>query len=278
MQTSFAAALAEARQRIEPVSTSPGLDAQLLLAAVTGTNRAHVIAHRERILTEDQAARYDALVSRREKGEPVAYLLGQRAFYGRDFRVTPAVLIPRPETEHLLERALAIGAATAVDCGTGSGALAVTFAANRPSSHVYATDLSLEALAVAQQNAGLNHVAVEFLHGDLLDPLIHAGICVDLVMANLPYIASDELADLMVSRHEPRLALDGGADGLDLIRRLLDQCPAVCCPGATLLLEIGATQGPAVVDLAQDRLKPEQVTIHKDYAGHDRVVEIRLPL
>jgi release factor glutamine methyltransferase len=276
VQKSFGTALADARQRIELISTSPGLDAQLLLAAVTGTNRAHVIAHRERILTENEAIQYEALVSRRANGEPVAYLLGQRAFYDRDFVVTPAVLIPRPETEHLLERALAIGADTVVDCGTGSGALAVTFAANRPSSRVYATDISPEALAVARQNANLNHAPVEFLHGDLLNPLIRARIRVDLVMANLPYITSDELADLMVSRHEPRLALDGGTDGLNLIRRLLDQCPMVCRPGATVLLEIGATQGPAVTDLARDMLKPEQVTIHKDYAGHDRVVEIRL--
>lgn len=271
--------LADAKRRIAPVSSSISLDAQLLLAAVLGVSRAHVIAHPERELTPHQANAYESLIARRERGEPVAYLLGRRAFYDRDFIVTPDVLIPRPETEHLLEKALAFARSqpelTAVDVGTGSGALAVTFAAHIPTATVYATDISAAALAVARRNAG--GVNVHFLQGDLLLPLREAGVRVSLVMANLPYIAADELRTLAVSQHEPRLALDGGPDGLDVIRRLLEQVPAVCLPGAVILLEIGAAQAAAVRQLAQTILPAARsVAVFQDYAGHDRVVQMTL--
>ena len=274
--TTYAAVLAGAMRRIGPVSSSASLDAQLLLMAITGDDRAHVIAHPEKSLTPEQAARYAALVNRRAAGEPIAYILGRRAFYDREFAVTPAVLIPRPETEHLLEAALALvgerPGSRVVDVGTGSGALAITLAANAPGTTVCATDISPAALAMARRNASEHGQSVTFFEGDLLQPLIEGGLRVDGVMANLPYIPTAEMHRLEVSRYEPHLALDGGPDGLDLFRRLLDQLPLVCAPSAWLLLEIGAEQGPTVTGLVRDHLPAAQVDVLRDYAGHDRVV------
>lgn len=277
--TTYGAALAWAARRIAPVSSSAGLDAQLLLMAVTGDDRAHVIAHPEKALAPEQAARYAALVNRRAAGEPIAYILGRRAFYDREFAVTPAVLIPRPETEHLLEAALALvheqPGCRVVDVGTGSGALAITLAAHAPGAQVWATDISPAALAVARRNAAAHNQPVTFLEGDLLLPLIERGLRVDGVLANLPYIPTADMQQLEVSRYEPHLALDGGPDGLDLFRRLLDQLPQVCGPSAWLLLEIGAAQGPAVAGLVRERVPAAQVDVLPDYAGHDRVVRAR---
>ncbi len=261
--------LLAARKRIDP------LDAHVLLGEVLGVDRAYLLAHPEAPLTPEQAERFAALVARCADGEPVAYLLGRRAFYDRDFLVTPDVLIPRPETELLLEQALAWAgdrAIAAADVGTGSGALAVTLAANRPQARVYATDISSAALAVARKNAERSSVGVTFYEGDLLAPLIEHSIRLDLIMANLPYIASDELASLAVSRHEPRLALDGGADGLDPIRRLLAQIPGAINPGALVLLEIGAGQGAAALALVRETLRPQRAESILDYAGLDRII------
>jgi release factor glutamine methyltransferase len=289
--------LTDAKRRIAPVSTSASLDAQLLLAEVLGCDRAHILAHPETVLTPAQVAQVQAFVARRAGSEPMAYILGRKAFYDREFVVTPAVLIPRPETEHLLEMALAFvrqhpalddalsrGQAlpcpatetlNVVDVGTGSGALAVTLA-HAPGATVYATDTSPDALAVARLNAQKHNVEVVFFEGDMLLPLIEADIRVDLIMANLPYIATDDMPALAVSKHEPHQALDGGAEGLDLIRRLLSQAPGVIRTGGMILLEIGADQGAAVQQLAQEMPTPPSVTVHKDYAGQDRVVRIRV--
>lgn len=273
--------LTDAKARIAPVSSSPGLDATLLLAEVLDCSRAHVIAHPEKTLNSEQAERYEHFIARRSTGEPVAYLLGRRAFYDREFIVTPSVLIPRPETEHLLEIAIEAAKTRAnpvvVDVGTGSGALAVTLAANVPQAEVCATDISLDALEIAARNAREQDAVVSFFQGDLLQPIIERGIKAEIVMANLPYIATDELATLMVTRHEPRLALDGGADGLELVRRLLVQIPAACADGALILLEIGAEQGAATIELVRTQLKTvKSVDLIRDYAGHDRVVSVRL--
>lgn len=273
--------------RLTPVSDSAKLDAQLLLAEVLNESRAHVLAHPEKILTPEQVATYEGLVARRATGEPIAYMLGERTFYDIDLYVTPDVLIPRPETEHLLEMALefaearlkdASGAFTAVDVGTGSGALAVVLKRRLPQVTTYAVDKSTAALDVARRNATRYAVDITFFQGDLLAPLLEHGLKVDLLMANLPYIAHDDMLTLKVSQHEPHLALDGGADGLNLIRRLLqaDQAPLVCKPGAMILLEIGADQGAAVRNLAQGAFNGAAVDVRQDYAGHDRVVCIKL--
>jgi release factor glutamine methyltransferase len=252
----------------------------VLLAWTLGVDRAYLLAHGDALLTAEQAARFASLVTRRAAGEPVAYLLGRRAFYDREFIVTPDVLIPRPETELLLERALAFvrerAHTVAVDVGTGSGALAVTLAALCPAAEVHAVDISPAALDVARRNAALHAAPVVFHQGDLLAPLLTAGVSVDLLVANLPYIASDELPALAVSRFEPALALDGGPDGLGLLRRLLAQAPAALNPGALALLEIGAGQGAAALALVQAALRPADAGVTRDYAGLDRVVWARV--
>ncbi len=269
--TNIRDALLAARQQIDP------LDAHVLLGAVLGVDRAALIAHPETPLTDEQAVTFADYVARCAAGEPVAYILGRRAFYDRDFSVTSDVLIPRPETELLLERALTLSdrKLTAADVGTGSGALAVIVAALRPKITVHAVDVSAAALAVARINAERYNAPVTFHQGDLLTPLIDAGIKLDLIMANLPYIPSGDLPDLAVSRYEPLAALDGGADGLDLIRRLIAQIPQVVNPGALILLEIGAGQGAAVLDLARE-LSPQHTELILDYAGHDRIVRIEV--
>lgn len=255
------------------------LDAHVLLSEALGADRAYVLAHPEVVPTPEQADRFRAWLERAAAGEPIAYLIGRRAFYDRDFRVTPAVLIPRPETELLLEQALTWAktrpSLRAVDVGTGSGALAVTFAALVPHADVCAVDISAAALAVARNNAERHAARVTFAQGDLLAPFLPAHPRFDLIMANLPYIASDEVPTLAVSRTEPILALDGGGDGLDLIRRLITQIPHATAPHALILLEIGAGQGAAALDIA-GALRPASAEVLPDYAGHDRIVKIVL--
>ncbi len=267
--------LHEAYARLASVSTSARLDAQLLLAEVLQVSRAHVLAHPERELTSAEAEQIAGWLDRREQGEPVAYILGRRAFYDREFAVTPDVLIPRPETEHLIEAALDFIAGqslVAVDVGTGSGAIAVTVKANAPQAIVYATDVSTAALQVARMNASTQNTDVTFFEGDLLAPLVERGVNVDLIMANLPYIKTDVLQTLPVRKHEPILALDGGADGLDLAQRCLMQAQAIVNPGALVLLEIGADQGAATCALVEDILSVKRVVLTQDLAGLDRLV------
>lgn len=270
-------ALAQAKRLLAPVSDSASLDAQLLLCDALSTERAHLLAHPERPLTDAQARLFAGWVARRAQGEPIAYIRGIAPFYDRDFLVTPAVLIPRPETEHLLEAALTLAGRPAaplvVDVGTGSGALAITFQAHAPHATVCAIDISPAALEVAQCNAERHNATVRFMQGDLLAPLIERGERAHLVMANLPYISRDEVPRLAVSRYEPVLALDGGADGLSLIRRLLAQCPQACAPGAHILLEIGADQGERALALARSYGVAQ---LYQDYAGLDRLVILQL--
>lgn len=270
----------EAVERLRAVSETPALDADLLLCAALGVERAFLLAHLDDPLAEAAAAQFEAWLARAAVGEPVAYILGVRGFYDREFIVTPDVLIPRPETELLLEQALAWAedhpVRLAADIGTGSGALAVTFAAHVPSAQVVAVDISPAALAVAQANTARHGVSerITFLHGDLLAPLLERGLPPNLIMANLPYIPSSDLPALAVTGHEPSLALDGGPDGLDLVRRLLAQAVDLCQPGALLLLEIGAGQGEAALAAVRAIWPAAEAAVLLDYAGHDRIVRV----
>lgn len=269
-------------ERLSVISDTAALDADLLLGAALGAERAWLLAHLDDAMPEAAGPQFAAWLDRAAAGEPIAYLLGTRGFYDREFTVTPAVLIPRPETELLVEEALAWAkdhpVRWAADIGTGSGALAVTFAAHHPDARVMAVDASPEALAVAEGNAARHGVGerVTFAQGNLLQPLIDRGIQPELIMANLPYIPSGELPALAVTRWEPRLALDGGPDGLELVRRLLHEAQQVCAPGALLLLEIGAGQGEAALATARELLDPAEAVVLPDYAGHDRIVRIVL--
>ena len=261
---------------------SPDLDALLLLAEATGASKATVLAHPERPLDEVPATRYADLVRRRAERVPLAYLLGRREFYGRELVVSPSVLVPRPETELLVDLALEYlrgrepTETWAADVGTGSGVLAVTLAAERPGLRLLATDCSQAALAVAQANAVRHGVAdrVSLVCADLL---AGSGGRFALIVANLPYIPTAAVDCLMpeVARHEPRLALDGGPDGLDLNRRLLAQARSRLAPNGLLLLEMGHDQGVALRAEAARLLPTADVAVVRDLAGCDRVLRVR---
>lgn len=276
--TTIAAALRAAYSQLAP-SESANLDAQVLLAYALDAERVYLLAHGDAELSGEQQRCFTELINRRAAGEPVAYIIGSKSFYDLELTVTPEVLIPRPETELLLEEALRLAALTpacyAADIGTGSGALAVTFAKHMPGCHVYATDISEKALKIARKNAKRHKAPIEFLQGNLAQPLVERGISVDLVMANLPYIATEELAGLTVSRYEPAIALDGGVDGLDCIRRTLGQLPRLCHEGAWVLLEIGADQADNTRCLVVQTLNT-RCDVLQDYAGLDRIVRFQI--
>lgn len=277
--TTIRNALQSAYQQLTNSST-PRLDAQVLLCHLLDVEKSYLIAYDDRELTAAQETDFQTLLARRESGEPIAYILGRAAFYDLEFVVSPAVLIPRPETEHLIEAALDWGkkrhSLVAADIGTGSGAIAVTVAKHLPNCTMHAVDVSPAALEIARANADANDANITFHQGNLAQPLLDAGLKVDLLLANLPYIRSDEMPSLEVSKHEPNLALDGGEDGLDLVRQLLRQVPELCNPGALILLEIGMEQGQATADFAQETLNLRSVNVIKDYAGLDRIVRIEL--
>jgi release factor glutamine methyltransferase len=219
---------------------APRLTAELLLAHALGCDRVRLYLDFDKPLGEPELARYRELVRRRADGEPTAYLTGAREFHGRRFAVDARVLVPRPETELLAEAALAAlpEGGAALDLGTGSGALAVTLALGRPGTRVTAVDLSPGALEVARANAAALGAAVEFLAGDLFAPL-PAGARFDVIASNPPYVPTGELAGLMREvRREPRLALDGGPDGLAVLRRIVEAAPRWLVPGGALLLEM----------------------------------------
>ncbi|HBX23433.1 MAG TPA: peptide chain release factor N(5)-glutamine methyltransferase [Desulfotomaculum sp.] len=237
---------------------SPRLDAEVLLAHVLNQDRVYLYREAGSRLGTGAAGQYSNLLERRATGEPVAYLTGHQEFMGLDFLVGPRVLIPRPETELMVEYALGLlkgwsGLPVAVDVGTGSGAVAVSLARLAPGCAVYATDVSLEALVVARENANRHGVQVYFGHGDLLGPLqgvLEPGAAA-VIAANLPYIPKGDIPGLPrdVRGFEPHEALDGGSDGLELYRRLVPQALVLLAPGGHLLMEIGPDQAQEVLHL-----------------------------
>lgn len=255
--------------------------AQAWLSHLLAKDRAWLLAHPEALLDPECAARFADGLRRLVAGEPLAYLTGEREFCGLAFAVTPDVLIPRPETDDLIEDILAWitqhepHQPHIMDVGTGSGAIAVTLAVRLGGAQWVATDISLAALQVARLNARRHRVQerVQFVRADLL-----AGIAgrFDVIAANLPYIASDVLPTLDVHRWEPTLALDGGPDGLDLIRRLLRQVPSRLNPGGLLILEIGYDQGERVVALCEEAFPGAAVEVRSDLVGLDRRVLVQV--
>jgi len=261
-------------------SETPSLDAQVLLVHISGQKRAWVLAHPEARLTPEQQVALDRAVSRLEAGEPLPYILGHWEFYGLDFNINAATLIPRPETELMVEQAIQWLAAPprrrcAADIGTGSGCIAISLAIKIPDLRVTATDISPAALEVAQSNAENHDVAsrIDFKQADLLslpapDPTYH------LICANLPYIPTRRLEGLDVFGREPDLALDGGPDGLSLIRRLLPQAARSLSSQGLLLLEIESMQGQAGMHLACETFPEAQIDLLPDLAGRDRLIRI----
>ena len=277
--TTVLALLAEALAQLAPHSESPALDAELLLSHVLLQPRSRLKSHPEEIASAAASRDFRQLVARRVSGEPLAYIVGYRHFWTLQLTVTPAVLVPRPETELLVERALAVRpapSARVVDLGTGSGAIALALASERPQWEVTATDVSEDALAVARANARqLALERVEFLHGSWFAPL--AGRRFDLIVSNPPYIGAGEPEmQSPTLRYEPRGALSPGAGALASLVAIVDAAPLHLEPGGWILLEHGSSQGP---DVARELVGRGfgHVRSHRDLAGHDRMTEGRWP-
>ena len=257
---------------------NPLLDAQLLIARVLGCSRTDLIAHPERVLTADESSEYAAMVAKRAARCPLAYILGRREFCGLEITVSPGVLIPRLETEILVEECLkrvAPDSPVIADIGTGSGAVAIALAAHIPSATLYATEISPRALEVARANIEKHDLSrrVRLVEGDLARPLEGLGVVFDAVVSNPPYIPTGEISALQpeISRHEPVEALDGGPDGLEAYRRLLPESIGLLAAGGFTAVEGGAGQAGAVRAIAEAAGYNSFETA-RDLAGIERVV------
>ncbi|HEY88175.1 MAG TPA: peptide chain release factor N(5)-glutamine methyltransferase [Thermoflexia bacterium] len=264
--------------QLRSATAAPRREAELLLAHLLHCQRLSLLTYPEHALTSAEAQNYNELLRRRVAGEPLPYITGKMEFYGLDFAVTPAVLIPRPETELLVDEALAWldihPCQRAVEVGTGSGCIATTLAVRAPALRLTATDISPSALQVARANAARHGVTgrLSFVQGDLLAPL--AGP-LELLLSNPPYVATYEWDLLPVSvREEPHIALLAGPQGLDTIHRLLAQASTRLRPGGLLLVEFGERQGNAVRTLARETFPAAQVEIKRDLAGRERLLRV----
>jgi release factor glutamine methyltransferase len=281
---SYGETLRLAIAKLRNLTPTPSLDAQVLLAHASQRDRAWLLGHARETVDAQLENHFAALVERRASGEPVAYIMGSAGFFGREFVVTSEVLVPRPETEHLIEAATCAvrsqrAPARVADIGTGSGAVAVTLALELPDVRVYATDISAGALVVASQNAVLLGAAarVVFLEGDLAAPL-QPYAPFTCVVANLPYVRSAEVPLLPHPvGYEPRIAVDGGPDGLTLYARLLEQLPPLLAPGASCFFEAAPDTIEPLAALIERRLPRAHVEIGEDYGGHERFVAVTVP-
>jgi release factor glutamine methyltransferase len=261
----------------------PYLEAELLLAHVLGWDRTRLHAYPEHAIRPSEATVFEGLIHRRERREPLPYILETREFYGLEFHVNSHVLIPRPETEQLVELTWEMVSQREnprpqiVDVGTGSGAIAVTLANLLSEATVYGIDISYPALKVAAANAARQGVKerVHLMQSDLLTAL---GGRVDAIVANLPYVAWDERKGLPpeVKQYEPWLALDGGPEGLDPLHQLLAQAPGRLAVDGVICCEIGATQGARALDLAREAFPHAQCKLYQDYGGKDRIITVEL--
>jgi release factor glutamine methyltransferase len=275
-------ALASAVDRLEAADCgSPRLNAETLMMFVLGVNRAYLYAHPERELTDEEQSTYDKAISQRADGMPSQYITGHQEFWGLDFAVSPAVLIPRPETEHLVETVLELGRAVPspriVDVGTGSGCIALALAYELKSAEVYAVDLSAEALEIARANAAHLQLdgRVKFLQSNVLSALerVHD---FDFVVTNPPYVGHDEADKVQrsVFEFEPRMAVFAGEHGLDVIRPLIAQAHAALKPGGWLAMEIGYSMRDMVLDLLPSTMWDEPMVV-PDLQGIPRVIAAR---
>ena len=278
--------LADITKRLTPLSDTPALDASVLIGHILHQTRTWVIAHPETTLTSEQQRQMDDSLRRLARGESFPYVLGRWEFFGLEFVVTHDVLIPRPETELLVEKAIGWlqkfpARRRVADVGTGSGAIAVSIAVNVQDADILATDISSKTLEVAKRNAEKHNVSdqIKFVECDLLPQsslFPDRQSFMDLLCANLPYIPTDTLRSLAVFGREPSLALDGGPDGLDVYRRLFSVAPGWMAPGGKMLLEIEATQGAKILALAEHAFEQAELRLHRDLSGHDRLLEVTI--
>ena len=254
------------------------------MAHMLNKSRAWVMAHSDTVLFSDQLKNWQSLVSQLRLGVPLPYVLGRWEFFGMEFIVSPDVLIPRPETELLVENALDwinkpnMAIRSCVDVGTGSGCIAIALAIHAPELSLTAIDINPAALRIARANAGKHGLLdrIRFVESDLLDSSELTGKQFDLLVANLPYIPSRTLRQLEVSDHEPSLALEGGPDGLVLIRRLLETSLSHISPGGALLLEIEVSQGKSALALARSAYPQAECLVLPDFSCQDRLLSIHL--
>jgi release factor glutamine methyltransferase len=281
MEISIQDALIQLSQRLTPYGETAQLDAQVLVAHHLGKSRSWVLAHPEVILNRSQFKNISQSACRVEKGEPLPYLLGHWEFYQLDFIVTPDVLIPRPETELLVERSINWlrqhpHKRKVLDVGTGSGCIGIAIARHVPDVHLVMADISQEALGIARRNAEKHGIldSVEFHKANLLEGIPGP---FDLISANLPYIPTQELERMWVARHEPRLALDGGDRGVDVIASLLEQAKGRLIAGGMLLLEIEESSGAELEKLARKAYPQSSIEILQDLPGKDRCIQLERP-
>jgi release factor glutamine methyltransferase len=278
--------LKEVTSSLERSSETPGLDAQVLTASLMKKPRSWLLAHPDAHINANQYITLENSLARLQAGEPLPYILGQWEFFGMDFLLTPDVLIPRPETEMIVEHAIAwLDERThgenekrelrVIDVGTGSGCIAISLAVNRPSISITATDLSHAALEVARRNAAKHHVSdwIDFQEADLF-PDRGSSRLYSLIISNPPYIPSSILKDNPSLSREPALALDGGPDGLVTSRRILNAGSSRLARGGALMIEIEASSGAAMLALAGETYPQARIRLHQDLAGRDRLLEI----
>lgn len=257
----------------------PKLESDLLVRYATGLSKEQFHTQYNRKLSDEEIATLDEAVKRRARGEPIAYILGYKEFFGLMFDVSPSVLIPRPETELLVEKAIETARLQNIrliaDIGTGCGAIAISIAKHVPHTQIYAVDISETALEVAKTNSQKHDVTdrVHLLHGNLLEPIPEP---VDLIAANLPYVRSEDWANLPaeIKSNEPKSALVSGTKGLDTIKDLLATAKSKLRPNGAILLEIGNCQGSTVLNLASSYYLGATVELYTDLAGLDRIVSI----
>jgi release factor glutamine methyltransferase len=275
--------LRQIHQRVAPVTETPNLDSQVLLAHILGKPRTWIMAHPEAKISEKQQELLDKALTHLENSEPLPYVIGHWEFYGINLKVSPNTLIPRPETELMVEWALRWlnehpKQRHALDVGTGCGAIAIALATNLSNLNIIASDISFPALQTAQQNIGLHglHNQVFLIQADLI-PATNRHF--DLICANLPYIPTEILRNLDVYLREPLISLDGGLEGLDQISRLIEQIshnPRILSPDGLLLLEIDAIQGLSVQSLVKQFLPYADTQIVRDLAGKDRLAAVQM--